>query len=239
VDTASKHIVLSGLSASGKTTLVRRLAEHPSVAIVPEHNDWIGGSDNFPKAPKTIEEKQAKQRFFLRIDIERHRWMLEHRDCVRVIVSDADFTSPLAHNYAERWLYPELDVYAWLVETYCQLLERSVLAPAGFYIYLDPAFEERGSRRAADMNRRRNDMFFTEPFPTRMRRFYWILMHPDSPRAVLPALWHRADRPADVEAEHLWRAIEERVVDPTREIDVERLVWTLRWTISNPPDLEP
>lgn len=237
MDTNSKHVVLSGLSASGKTTLVQRLAEHPGVAIVPEHSDWIGGSQNFPKIPNTIEEKRVKQQFFLRIDIERQRWVREHRDKVRVIISDADFTSPLAHNYAERWLYPELDIYPWLVETYCEQLERGELAPASFYIYLDATLQERVSRRIGQMNRRRrNDMFFAEPFPTRMQRFYWILMHPDSPRAVLPGLWYRADQPADTVAEDLWQTLKGRASELTSPVNVEHLARILRSTISDSPD---
>ena len=141
--------------------------------------------------------------------------------------------------YAERWLTPELDVYPWLVETYCEMLERGDLAPADFYIYLDPPIDERRRRRASDANRRRNDMFFTQPFPTRMRRFYWILMHPDSQRAALPALWHHHLQPTDVEAQSLWRTISERAERPPGQIDVAHLVRTLRSTVADPADMEP
>lgn len=96
-------------------------------------------------------------------------------------MADSDFTAVLAHNYAERWLYPDLDVYPWLVQRYVGLLEAGELVPASGYLCLDVTLEQRVERRKKDWpDRRRNDMFFQGRFPERMRRFYWMLMHPDA-----------------------------------------------------------
>ena len=236
--TNGRRFVLAGLSATGKTTALRALAKSPDVTTVPEHNDWIGGSQNFPKAPKTIEEKKAKQRFFLQIDLELQKWVTAHLGEHPYIISDSDFTSPLAHNYAERWLIPELDIYAWLVETYCEMLQSGQLSPASLYIYLDATLEQRRERRLSEMTvRRRNDMFFTEPFPTRMRRFYWVLMHPDSPRAVLPACWHSHDGSCDEELPRIRSAMESSAQRPKQEVDIQALIEVLRSTISDSPDM--
>lgn len=232
-----RHFVFSGLSASGKTTVVNLLGKDPRVAVVPEHNDWIGGSQNFPKAPTTIEEKKSKQEFFLNIDQERHRWVVEHQPNMKFIISDADFTSPLAHNYAERWRYPDLDIYAWMVDRYCELLERGDLAPASFYVFLDATLHERNARRASEFARRkRNDMFFTGPFPDHMRHFYWILMHPDSPRAALPSHWHQHRDSSAVEVARIRTMLDEQAAEPSQLTDISRLVDTLRSTVNDRPD---
>jgi deoxyadenosine/deoxycytidine kinase len=230
------HIVVAGLSASGKTTLVRRLREEPGVLVVPEHNDWIGGSDNFPKVPTTLDEKRAKQQFFLGIDLERQRWVTAHSEKARLIVSDADFTSPLAHNYAERWLIPAMNAYPWLVDTYGALLDRGELVPAHLYVYLDVSLQERQGRRQGDVDRRRNDMFFTEPFPTRMRRFYYTLMHPRSPAALLPSVWLDGDKAFDTVFARVREAItahSDRLAEPT---NMGRLLSALRATVADGPD---
>jgi deoxyadenosine/deoxycytidine kinase len=234
----ARHFVFSGLSASGKTTMAKMLAKHPGVEMVPEHNDWIGGSHNFPKAPNTVDEKRAKQEFFMRIDLERHKWVEDHSEQAKMIISDADFTSPLAHNYAERWLYPKLNVYEWLVDSYCKRLKSGELAPANFYVYLDPDLDERRRRRGSDTGRRRNDMFFTEPFPTRMRRFYWTLLHPVSPRAALQGFWHPYLGSAECEEGRLWEWLQKRTATAPPRIDIDRLIEVLHDTISDPPDLE-
>ena len=57
-----KLIVISGLPASGKSTLIKNLKEKYNIITVPEHNEWVKGK--FPKVPENIEEKIEKQRFF-------------------------------------------------------------------------------------------------------------------------------------------------------------------------------
>lgn len=229
-----KHIVISGLSATGKTTLLRHMGQLSDVITVPEHIDWIGGGKNFPKAPLTIEEKKEKQRFFLQLDIERNRWARQHLNKARIILSDSDFTSPLAHNYAERWLHPHLDVYEWLIETYCECLYRGELVPADGYIYLDATLEQRVARRQSDTNRKRNEIFFTKPFPDNMRCFYFSIMHSSSPRSVLPTTWYNYSGVLHEEIKNILQSIEQFSHHHT-SVDIEKLKQSLRSTVSDSP----
>ena len=227
-----KLIVICGLPATGKTTLVRYLSQLPDVIMVPEHNDWIGGSQNFPKVPNTLEEKKEKQRFFLHLDIERNHWAYNHLNDASIVLLDSDFTSPLAHNYAERWLKPHLNVYEWLVENYCDCLNRRELVPADGYIYIDASLEQRIERRLSDTNRKRNNIFFTEPFPTNMRHFYFSIMHPDSSRSTLPTTWYNYSRPLHEEIENI-QLIIERFLHRSTLVDIKALKTALRGTVSN------
>lgn len=93
---------------------------------------------------------------------------MEHIDKADIIISDTDFTSPLAHNYAERWLLPDFNIYNWMVDEYIHQLEMKNLGLADYYIYLDVSFEERLKHREEDFQRtgrKRNDMFLRSPFP--------------------------------------------------------------------------
>ena len=136
-----KLVVISGLPASGKSTLIRELKEQYNIISVPEHNEWVKGK--FPKVPENIEEKIEKQKFFLNLDIARYNWAMEHIDKAEIIISDTDFTSPLAHNYAERWLLPDFNIYDWMVDEYIEQIQNKKLGLADYYIYLDVSYENR------------------------------------------------------------------------------------------------
>lgn len=213
--------------------MVRRLSTASGIAVIPEHNDWIGGSKNFPPVPKTVEEKKAKQRFFMNIDLNRERWAQDHSHLVDTIVADADFLSPLAHNYAERWLYPELDVYPWMVSEYSSALLSGALTSADLYIYLDVPTVTRRERRSVDVHRKRNDVFFSGPLPENMRRFYRSLLHETSERASLPALWHDDALTVDATAQLLLNTLA-KLPQATR-LDVARLAQMLGATVDDAP----
>jgi hypothetical protein len=233
----TRHFVFSGLSATGKTTIVNRIGNSGLAITVPEHNDWIGGSHNFPKSPNTVNEKKEKQDFFLNIDLNRYKWAKDSIPSKKIIISDSDFTSTLAHNYAERWLYPHLDIYEWLVEKYCCLLEDELLKPADLYFFLDSTLTERKARRAIQyQQRKRNDIFFSGRFPNDMRRFYWILMHSDSPRSVLPCLWLSYHDDIDIEEKQIREKITYWLSRKPPQINISQLVSVLRSTINDRPE---
>ncbi|HLE11655.1 MAG: hypothetical protein A2504_00485 [Bdellovibrionales bacterium RIFOXYD12_FULL_39_22] len=227
-----KHIVICGQSASGKTTLVNYLAKKYSCPIVPEHVDWIGGSKNFPKSPNTIVEKKAKQKFFFDLDVERYNWTKNELEHSPLVISDADFTSPLAHNYAERWFYPELDVYGWMVETYSELLRKKILAPADAYVYLDVSLEQRIVRRKSEMNnRKRNDVFFKEPFPSNMRQFYFLLMNSGSTKKAVTSTWIKYDGLLNDSNELICDFIGRQMHSGDTKVQAEALIRILEGTI--------
>lgn len=229
-----KLIVISGLPACGKSTLIRKLKENYNVITVPEHNEWVKGK--FPKVPENIEEKIEKQKFFLNLDIARYNWAMENKEKADIIISDTDFTSPLAHNYAERWLLPNFNIYNWMVEEYIQQLNNQQLGLADYYIYLDVSFENRLARRQSDLEntgRKRNDMFFTNPFPQDMRQFHYIMINNESPRKCLPSTWYDNCKKVEEATEDLWNIIMQ-VKNPSNPQKVlEEFSKTLRDTIND------
>lgn len=203
-----KFVVISGLPASGKSTLIKALKEKYNVVIVPEHNEWV--NNKFPKKPENKQEKIEKQKFFLNLDVARYNWAMDHLDEADVVLSDTDFTSPLAHNYAERWIEGAFDIYAELVEEYSNYLKKGQLGLPDGYIYLDVLLEDRLNRRNEDFEnteRKRNDLFFTPPFPQNMRQFYYHLMNEESKRKVLPAIWYDNCKSKEEALCDLWELI--------------------------------
>jgi hypothetical protein len=184
VNSTRNLTVLSGLPASGKTTLVRFLGAQPKSVTVPEHCEWSNSRLLIPPQPKTLTEKKNKQLFFFQIDLKRAAWARSQAGAHHIIC-DSDFFTPLAHNYAERKLFPDLDVYPWLVDLYLEALSHGKLCIADLYIFLDPPSNLRAERRAADVTRKRNDVFFQPDFASSMRDFYHHLMTPTSPWNVV------------------------------------------------------
>ena len=213
-----KLVVISGLPASGKSTLIRELKEQYNIISVPEHNEWVKGK--FPKVPENIEEKIEKQKFFLNLDIARYNWAMEHIDKAEIIISDTDFTSPLAHNYAERWLLPDFNIYDWMVDEYIEQIQNKKLGLADYYIYLDVSYENRLKRREEDFQksgRKRNDMFFTNPFPRDMREFHYIMINNNSPRRCLPSTWYDNTKNINEAVSDLWNIISKVEKDEKQE----------------------
>ncbi len=187
----SRFIVISGLPASGKTTLINNLIDiNADIALVPEHVDWVKGK--FPPTPTNKQEKIDKQKFFLDLDIERYKWAQDKLQTHDIVISDTDFLSPLSHNYAERVLLPEFDIYEWMIEQYSNALKAGNLGLPDLYVYLDTSLDKRNEFRASDMERKRNEMFFTSPFPENMREFYYQLMHGE----CLNNVWYREEKNA-------------------------------------------
>lgn len=231
-----KLIVISGLPACGKSTLIRKLQEKYNIITVPEHNEWVKGK--FPKVPENIEEKIEKQKFFLNLDMARYNWAMEHKDKADLIISDTDFTSPLAHNYAERWLLPDFNIYDWMVDEYLKQLNLKQLGLADYYIYLDVNFENRLKRRESDLQdtgRKRNDMFFTNPFPQNMRQFYYIMINDKSPRRCLPSAWYDNCKSTEEATKDLWNLIEQADVIENQEIFLTAFSKTLLDTKNDKP----
>ena len=217
-----KFVVISGLPASGKSTLIKALKEKYNIVIVPEHNEWV--NNKFPKKPENKQEKIEKQKFFLNIDVARYNWAMEHLNEADVVLSDTDFTSPLAHNYAERWQEGAFDIYAELVDEYVSCLKTGKLGLADKYIYLDVSLDDRLKRRKEDFEtteRKRNDLFFTLSFSQNMRYFYYQMMNDASERKSLPAIWYDNHKSKTEALYDLWGIIceDEKMYDKDNIID--------------------
>ncbi len=223
----SRFIVISGIPASGKTTLINNLIDIDSkIALVPEHVDWV--KSEFPPKPTNKQEKIDKQQFFLALDIERYKWAKEALKTHDIVVSDTDFLSPLSHNYAERILMPEFDIYEWMIEQYSKALKSGDLGLPDAYVYLDTSSNRRHKYRATDIERKRNEMFFTSPFPENMRESYHILMHDSSNHKCLNNLWYDQEKDEQQVADDIYKYIL-GVKHPDHKIDelIEKLQKTL------------
>ena len=229
-----KFVVISGLPASGKSTLIKALKEKYNVVIVPEHNEWV--NNKFPKKPENKQEKIDKQKFFLNLDVERYNWAMNHIDKADVVLSDTDFTSPLAHNYAERWQEGAFDIYAELVEEYGSYLREGKLGLPDKYIYLDVSLDDRASRRKEDFEnteRKRNDLFFTPPFPQNMRHFYYQMMNDESKRKSLPAVWYDNCKRKEEALSDLWNIIAKIQKSAEQENMVDKFINALNLTVND------
>lgn len=229
-----KFVVVSGLPASGKSTLIKALREKYNIVIVPEHNEWV--NNNFPKKPENKQEKIEKQKFFLNLDVARYNWAMEHLNEADVVLSDTDFTSPLAHNYAERWQAGAFDIYAELVEEYASCLKSGKLGLADKYIYLDVSLDMRLNRRKEDFEtteRKRNDLFFTPPFPQNMRHFYYQMMNEESKRKSLPAIWYDNCKSKTEALDDLWNLICEEEKSANHEDMTDRFICALKLSVED------
>jgi thymidylate kinase len=187
-------IVISGLPASGKTSVVRRFAELGMAAVIPEHKEWL--ETRFPGhiKPRDVREKQEKQQILLTIDVERSQRALEYSQRGLDVVCDSDFVTTLAYNDAERRLFPLLDVFDWLVSRYCEGLENGELTLPDAYVFLDVPFETRLRRRQEDAQRKRNDMFFESPFGNLMRASYERFLATFQSEGLAEVYWRPFDR---------------------------------------------
>ncbi len=153
-----------------------------------------------------------------------------------VVLSDTDFTLPLAHNYAERWIEGAFDIYAELVEEYSNYLKAGKLGSPDKYIYLDVSLEARLNRRSEDFfntERKRNDLFFTPSFPQNMRHFYYHLMKDESERKSLPAVWYDNYKSKEEALEDLWNIVLKVENSDNREMIISDFVKNLALTVDD------
>lgn len=181
------YIVICGLSASGKTSLVQRwqtqLAEFFKV---PEHTDFLDTENNLSLTPSNKTQKKQKQNLIFELDILRSQWAKQKVAQSKWIISDKDFTSALAYTYAEYRLGAENQIFDWLVKKYVQQLHSGSLYLADYYFYLDLPLKMRVNRRRKDQHRVRKSTFFEPDFAMFQREFYVHLFNHQSNSFSLP-----------------------------------------------------
>lgn len=165
------HVVLTGMPACGKTSILNRLVASCNAHPIPELVEWIRGRIQLPPQPMTRAEKMAKQELLLSIDIERSHAAEAAFDDGNLVVTDTDFTSALAYNAADRNRASHLDVFDWLLDRYEQALEAGNLRYPNLYIFLNTSLECRLSRRVEDGDRIRNSIFFDPVFSEQMEGY--------------------------------------------------------------------
>lgn len=222
-------IVLAGLSATGKTTLMNWLSAQHGWLQIPEHKEWRT-KHNKPSSVSTIEQKKQKQLFFYDIDRDRSEWARNKAAQGMTVVADSDFLSPLAHNFSERRQTPELDVYPWLVDLYTAALLSDQLTVGDAYVYLDASLNTRKARRVTDNGRQRNSLFFESDFAQRMREFYYLFLYPCSEQRILNSTWLSYDKSFDEVAPAANHEISE-LLHKCQQINLHNLIKLLRSTI--------
>ena len=206
---SGKIIVLAGLPASGKTTLLKRLESQPGVVVVPSPLDWLGGVRHLPAIATTVQTKLEAQRFLMTLDVERHKFAREQAQRVPLVVMDTDFTANLALHHAERRRQPRIDVYQWMIEAYCQYLDRGRISLAEGYVYLDAALAQRLERRSLDKKRKRNLIYFEAPLPDDMQGWYERFFATQTEDSGVNAYWWHEAAPAERDVDFIRALIDE------------------------------
>jgi len=167
-----KLIVISGQSASGKTTLINRMKEEYSVAVTPRSTTFGDPAITFPEISPSLRETYQKQNYYFSLDCQASETAQTNREAHGLVFSDRDFMSALAHNYAIHRMRPEISVYPWMVHKYTQALKSGKLKQPDLHVFLDVSPEERKRRCQFDIDRKRDDCFFDPVFSSHIQSFY-------------------------------------------------------------------
>jgi hypothetical protein len=115
-------------------------------------------------------------------------------------------------------------------------LKSGKLGLADKYIYLDVSLDERLKRRKEDFEtteRKRNDLFFTPPFPQNMRHFYYQMMCEESERKSLPAIWYDNCKSKTEALDDLWKLICEEEKSANHEDMTDRFICALKLSVED------
>ena len=172
-------ISLDGPSASGKSTLARRLAASFDLEVVPELRDWVKG--RFPPRPLTLDEHLARQRWFLQVDLERHQFAADAMDGGKSALIDR---GPLEHF---RFQYACAAAGQWppaivVLDEVARAIRAGGLRLPELVLFLDASRDNCMARQSADQQRRiRGRDSFDEKFFGAEREFMLDVLRPHWP----------------------------------------------------------
>lgn len=173
--------VVSGMPATGKSTLVRKLALQYNVELAPERKDY----SNFAKAQALYLEGSDHNEILLiveEIDRERSRYSMTPR--AKPLLAVSDWTSTVGYYFVCSILSCNTSIYFDLVHRYQSLLHKRQLVVPDGYIYLRINEELRIRRREEDKCQIRSDQFFDPPFVRHFDRFFeYLFNNSESPIA--------------------------------------------------------
>jgi thymidylate kinase len=167
-------ITFYGLSAAGKSTLVKKLNSILHTEQAPKQKELRRKkySDEFIDNETQIK----KQLYFLDLDEQISARIKEISLTNSYVFCDRDFFSALAHNYAEMHLRKDPWVYKLLVQEYCEKLGVSLFL-SNAYFFLNVNSEERFERSLKDVNRKRAPLFFDDLYSYKSYLFYQNLLY--------------------------------------------------------------
>ena len=211
------HVVLTGLPACGKTSILNQLVARCNAHPIPELVEWIRGRIQLPPQPKTRAEKIAKQELLLSIDIERSRAARTALDETKLVVMDTDFTSALAYNAADKYRSPQLDVFDWLLDQHVEAIATGDLIHPDLYVCLDASIECRRDRSLKDV-RYRNAIFFNRAFSERMETYLHSAIADPVAQSRSSCVYIDADRQAEAVTSDVLRAILQHAAQENRTL---------------------
>ena len=188
-------IVVSGLSASGKTTLTEALSGS-GICHVPSASTMRRERYEFADVSSSKEDSLRKQEYYFELDKKANGIARELNKCGRTAVCDRDYLSALAHNYAIHKTNPEVSVYPWMVERYTKALKDGELVVPDFHVFLDVPLEERRERAIKETGRDRDSCFFDPEFCRHYLDFYRGALK------CMPSMWI-SEAPKDFSPESL------------------------------------
>ena len=107
----NKIITISGLSACGKTTLLRKLRDRYGAFLVPSSSSLRDKNKNFQDISDSLEDNIVKQKYYFELDKRVSSIAQNAKNEGKLVFCDRDFLSALAHNYAVHQQFPETSVY--------------------------------------------------------------------------------------------------------------------------------
>ena len=209
-------ISLDGPSASGKSTLARRLAKSFDLEVVPELRDWVKG--RFPPRPITFDEHIVRQRWFLQVDLERHQYAADAMNGGKSALIDR---GPLEHF---RFQYACAAAGQWppaiaVLDEVAQAIGDGRLRLPKAVLFLDASRDQCMARQSADQQRRiRGRDNFDETFFAAEREFMLEVLRPHWPAVRVID--------ADADAEQVFTQAHELLEKEVehRAVDVEKLL---------------
>lgn len=110
----NKIITVSGLSACGKTTLLRKLRDRYGAFLVPSSSSLRDKNKNFQDVSDSLEDNIVKQKYYFELDKRVSSIAQNAKNEGKLVFCDRDFLSALAHNYAVHQQFPETSVYPFI-----------------------------------------------------------------------------------------------------------------------------
>lgn len=166
------YIVISGLSACGKTSFINKIKERQDARLVPSSSSLRDKTKKFDDISESYEATLKKQKYYFELDKSVSKIAANMKSQGGVVLGDRDFMSALSHNYAVNKKDPKISVYDWMAKSYAKALKSGELMTPDLHIFLDVPTNERKRRAEGEPSRFRDDCFFDEKFSSDMREFY-------------------------------------------------------------------
>lgn len=129
-------IGIEGVSFAGKSTLLKNFGTLSNISIIREHDEYIGGGQNFPPPAHDYLTARTNREFFIDLDILRWRDVAQALIEKDTVIVERGPLSCMAYIYAARH-FTEFDILDDLFIFYDDVFTRNEIDHPTGYIYLD------------------------------------------------------------------------------------------------------